>query len=420
MNKHLSRLLALCLALIMALSASFAMAENDLDAVVASVDGENITVSELQAYLDYLVSQDYAQADDYSLALEHMIEDKVKAAKIKELGLDQFTAEEEESIKVQAAELMENAINNYVSYYLTDDTEEARAQLREQAAAYYEAIGVNEEYAMEYLKEEYVPYVKLEEYALKDKDLAVTEEEIRAEFEETANIHKQYLEGNVATYEVYQMYYGSDYFWYVPEGYRGIIHILLKVDDELLTAYQDAQAAYEESVTEEAPEGDEALKAARDEAYNAVMVSKQAEIDDIYARLEKGESFTDLIAQYGEDTGMKDESKLASGYDVHKDSMRYDPVFTACAFSDKMQKPGDYSDPVITSYGIHILYYLRDIPGGIIEMTDAIRDEIEQSLLTNKQYTALTETLTAWTAEHDVVRYQEVLDQLTVPADSAE
>lgn len=42
--------------------------------------------------------------------------------------------------------------------------------------------------------------------------------------------------GNEAsTYEFYKNYYGYQ-FHYVPEGYRGIIHILLKVDEELIAS----------------------------------------------------------------------------------------------------------------------------------------------------------------------------------------
>jgi parvulin-like peptidyl-prolyl isomerase len=185
------------------------------------------------------------------------------------------------------------------------------------------------------------------------------------------------------------------------------------VDEELLTAYQDAQAAYEDSVTDEAPEGDEALKTARDEAQAAVLASRQTEIDDIYARLAQGEDFAALVAQYGEDPGMTDAAQLAAGYEVHQDSVIWDPVFTAGAFSEKMQQPGDTSDPVIGSYGIHILHYLRDIPGGIIEMTDEISAEIEQYLENQNMNSIYAEALEGWTKEHEIVYDYDAIALLT-------
>ena len=93
--------------------------------------------------------------------------------------------------------------------------------------------------------------------------------------------YRQFLD-NAPMYEYY-LYYQNYKSWYRPEGYRGIIHILLKVDDELLSAYQDAQAAYEEAQGEETPDQakiDEA-KAALDAAWDAVMASKQDVIDQI-------------------------------------------------------------------------------------------------------------------------------------------
>ena len=413
MLKKLVCLLALCLALTLCFPA---LAEEEQAAVLATFDGEEITLEEVQAILDDMVSQDYAEPGDYALALEYIIVTQVKEAKIKELGLDELTAEEEEALRAEAHEMWENALDNYVSYYLTDDTEESRNELRETAIAYYTSQGLDEEYVVEYLKWS-APYDKLEKYVMELSDVSVTEEEIRESFEAAAADEGAYLKDNVPTYEIYQMYGAS--FWYVPEGYRGIIHILLSVDEELMAAYEDAQATYEESVTDEAPEGDAALKAARDQAYDAVIASKQDTIDEIYARLEKGESFSDLIAQYGQDPGMQNADRLASGYEVHEQSIIYDPAFIAAAFSDKMQKPGDVSDPVVGTSGIHILYYLRDIPGGIVEMTEEIRAEIEESLLTEKKSTASSEALEAWYAEHEIVRNQELLDSLSVPAEGA-
>ena len=419
MNQKLNRILALCLALCLALGCCAALAEEAAqNPVLVTVDGEDIALDAINELLNQLISAGYANEGDYAMAIEYAVQDKVLTAKIAELGLDQFTAEEIEAFRTEAHQEWESAIDSYVSYFLTEDTDEARAQARIDGAAYFTAYGYSEESLFDSLKLS-ASYDKLEQKVLEGKDTAVSKEDIRAEFEATAASHQAAVEGNIYLYELYQNYYGMD-FWYVPEGYRGIIHILMKVDDELLSAYQDAQAAYEESITDEAPEGSAELKAALDAAKDAVLASKQAQIDDIYAKLAQGESFESLIALYGEDTGMNQPSYLAEGYAVHKDSVVYDPVFISGAFSEKMQQPGDTSDPVIGSYGIHILHYLRDIPSGIIELTDEISAEIEESLKTEKVNTCYAESLEAWIAEHDVVYHQEAIDALTATAETAE
>ena len=72
-----------------------------------------------------------------------------------------------------------------------------------------------------------------------------------------------------------------------------------------------------------------------------------------------------------------------TGYAVHPESTIWVKEFTAGAFSDKMQAVGDVSDPVVSRFGVHILYYLRDIPAGRVEFNDRIRESIV-NYLTNK------------------------------------
>ncbi len=414
---HVNRILALCLVLCLALGCCAAFAEETTEnPVLITIDGEDITLDTINYSLSQLITAGYANENDYDLAIEYMIQDKVIQSKITELGLDQFSEEEIEAFGNEAHDEWESAIDSYVSYFLTEDTDEARAQAREDGAAYFTAYGYSEESLLNSLKMS-ASYERLEQKILEGKDVSISEEEIRAAFEEGAAQEQAQIEGNIYLYELYQNYYGAE-FWYVPEGYRGIIHILMKVDDELLSAYQEAQAAYEDSVSDEAPEGDAELKAAADTAKAAVLASKQAEIDDIYTRLSQGESFENLIAQYGEDPGMTQASYLAEGYAVHKDSVIYDPVFIAGSFSEKMQQPGDTSDPVVGSYGIHILHYLRDIPGGTTELTDEISAEIEASLYTEKVNGYYAEALEAWIAEHDIVYHQEAIDALSAQTEA--
>ena len=144
-------------------------------------------------------------------------------------------------------------------------------------------------------------------------------------------------------------------------------------------------------------------------AREALLAHHQKEIDDIYARLEKGESFESLIAVYGTDPGMQDEEALKTGYPVHKDSIRYDSAFTVGAFSEKMQKPGDVSDPVVGQNGIHILYYLRDIPAGAVELSDDIRTQITDYLTNSKTNELCNEAIEQWRTKHEVLYNEEAI-----------
>ncbi len=371
------------------------------DAALATVNGQTITYAQARAALYNLYDNGYVENEtDYDTAIEYLIRNAVLEKKIKELGLDQFTAEEEEAFQADAKQQWEEAIQSYVSYFLSEDTEEARAQAREDGEAYLTSMGYSVEALADELRQD-ASYDLLEKKMLEGKDLTVTADEIRQLFEAYAAQEKEQYEGNVPLYEMYKTYYGYDT-WFTPEGFRGIIHILLSVDEELLTAYQNAQAAYEDSVTEAAPDGDAGLLAARDAALAAVLDSKKTEIDDIYARLAQGESFESLIAAYGEDPGMQNEETLREGYAVHPESIVWDAAFTAGAFSEKMQRPGDTSDPVIGSHGIHILHYLKDIPGGYVELSDEISASIEEYLVSQKSNEVFNEALSQWMSESEI------------------
>ena len=396
-------------------AAEAAAAEITAETTLATFDGEEIHYHEVYdtAY-GLMESDDDSVAANFDRALERLIQSRVADAKIAELGLDQFTAEEEEAFLTEAQAEWDWAVQSYVDYFLSEDTEEARTQAWKDGEAYFQALGYSVAGIADSLRYN-ASLDRLWEVAVKDKDLTVPEEEIRALFEEVAAMDQEQVGDSAMMYEMTKYMYGQDV-WFVPEGYRGIIHILLDTDESLLNTYKDAQAAYEETVTDDAPEGDAALLAARDAALQAVLDSKKAEIDDIYARLEKGESFESLIAEYGTDPGMADENTLKEGYAVHRDSIYWDPVFTAAAFSDKMNQPGDTADPVVGSYGIHILHYLRDIPGGIVDLSEEIHEEISDYLKSQKENQVIVEALEAWKDGHEIVLNQDLIEAAKIQA----
>ena len=239
-------------------------------------------------------------------------------------------------------------------------------------------------------------------------DYQPKEEEVQAAFQQFGAAYQGNYENNIMAYE-YNTYFNQQPSWYTPEGYRGIIHILLQPDPELMETYNRLQSTYEEQQSDQGSEqtaadpADQPAEPAAatpvpaepvtqqmvDDARQAAINSRKADIDAIYDRLSKGEAFENLIKEYGQDPGMQDEQNLANGYNVHRESVIWDPVFTAAAFSDKVQQVGDVSDPVLGTSGIHILKYLRDVPSGLI-MTDAIRAEITDYLRATKENAAFT------------------------------
>ena len=422
--------------------------------MLATVNGTELTWADVAPVYDSLVSSygnyydltDSANVELFrAVAMQNKINEVIMQAKIAELGIA-LTDEEAAAAEEDAQSDWDNAISSYISQQHSDLTDESSQEDKDAANAeavqYFNDLG----YSPESLKENY------KQYALYDKleativqDVTVTDEEVEALYQELVESDRALYENDIAAYvdynnyvdqmAMYAMYYGTDssmdYAWYRPAGFRAVKHILLPVDAELMQTYQDLQARLEEQVESET-EGDEESAAAAaateetadaeataepteepvtqeqvDEAKAAILASIADKIDEIYAKIEEGVDFDELIAEYGvnedgtaSDPGMTSEPYKTSGYEVSSASTNYVAPFVEAAFS--VDNVGDVSAPYISSYGVHIVKYIADIPAGPIEMTEAQREAKRTELLTSKQNELYTATMDRWNQEADI------------------
>ena len=153
--------------------------------------------------------------------------------------------------------------------------------------------------------------------------------------------------------------------YYIPEGYRRIKHIVM--------ALPDADAA-------------------------------SAQIAAIYQALDAGESFESQMQRYSYDTSVPPED---AGYLLHADSQLWDEAFLSAALA--LEKPGDVSEPVVTSAGVHIILYAADEPAGPLALTDEQHDLLTQAALTDKQTRRLEELVSQWREAYDIETHPEWL-----------
>ena len=452
--KRFCQLLSLLVALMML---PFAGLAESTDTVIATVNGKQVPVSEVQQayayYYDYYAQ--YGYSFTYSMAMEAVISEYLLNELIAEGGFDQFTEEEKAALTLEAQAAWDEALQSYVDYYLTEDTDEARAALYAQADAYYRSQGHSpESVAASYLTQEaYSRYQK----SLVSPD-AVTPEQIQAHLNEIAASQIQQFgdDMDIMMYEYYPMYTGQD-FYFAPAGYRRVLHILMRVDDSLMTAYNEAkenwetlsaaladqqeaetadtvpeaeaaepaEAAENAEAAQATPESDEAEEVIpvtqemvdeaalkMQEALEQLLASKKTEIDDIEQRLENGESFAEIAQDYNEDTG----EDYTAGYMVHPESVVLDPAFTAAAFSEEMTAPGAHAKPIVGMNGIHILYYLADVPEGPFDLSDPanqqLAEEIRDELVSELVSEAINAAITAKRAAADITINNELLNSL--------
>lgn len=495
--KLITRLLALLTALTLLAVSGLAETVTTQDQVVATVNGTPLYLTELQQAYNYY-SEYYAQ-QGYTVTYAQMVDVLVDTEALRQLvaenGFANFTDEERAAQEAEAKASWDNAIQSYVSAYLSEDTEEARAAAAEQGEQYFRALGYSPEYLVENLAEQQAQTKYMN--SLVDP-ASVTREEVLAYLNSIAAREQAEVGNSASMYELYQVYMGRE-FKFTPDGYRRVIHILLKPDEDVMTAYTTACEALEalkekaepeaeeeavepeeeaaeepeaesdetaetpeaaeaaepaeaeaaepvaaEPAAEEAPEAEPAEEAAEAPEVEAepaaeeaaeteaepeedpyeklqkalddmVIASLKKTIDEIETRLANGEEFAAIAPEYNQDTG----EDFTEGYLVHPESIMWDPVFRDAAFSEEMQKPGDHSKPVLGSYGVHILYYLDDVPGGPVELTDDLLAELTAQLVQEKQYDAAEAAIAAKVADSLVVRNTELIESLDAAADEA-
>ena len=138
--------IAACLSLMLALVGLVALAQPAQDIVLATVNDEPIYQKDADQLIPALLSYQYIQnAADYATAVDYLVRQKILTLKIAEMKFDEFTDEEKAAFEADAQTEWDNALAEYVNYYLSEDTEEARAKLLEQAEEFYASQGYSKQ-----------------------------------------------------------------------------------------------------------------------------------------------------------------------------------------------------------------------------------------------------------------------------------
>ena len=365
--------------------------EADENPVIARLGEFEVRLADVQTYAQQMYSEGLiSSATDYASALDYLlIYNALPKVMVADLGLENLLSEEEiAALHAEAEKTYNEEIKAYISYYYGSDLSDEDYQLiYDMVAGAYAEAG----YPLERYKEEFAVG---EAFAAHFNTFTfdIPDEKVKETFDKLAADDQAMFENNVLMYEYALNYYGFDSY-YMPEGYRGITHILIDADADALSAYAAATEGTDAETIET--------------AKAAVIESCREKLDEIYAKIEAGESFENLINEYNTDPGMSGDN-LKNGYAVHKDSITFMQEFTDGAFSEKMVSVGDVSDPVVTSYGVHILYYLRDIPGGVIEYTDKIQADVEAYCVAKEQDALLRQWLSDYGVEY-APAYAELL-----------
>lgn len=441
-----NRLFAMLLAAVLLVCSFGVFAEEEPDVIVAGrysvkLSDAQIAVDELIAqYETYFQQQGYTlSADQYSylrtLALQqrgmYCVIDNI----LEDRGYPELTEEETDAIKAEVQTYYDETLG-----YIKDMYVSSYGLSEDQALIQAEEAMAQAGYSLEYMISEQIRYARSNTlYDDVTKDVTMTDDDVKAYYDTTyvAPDREQY-EGNVYYYELAKNYYGTESY-YVPEGYRAVSHILLTTPEDInakLTECSDkidaAQAIVDGFVAElgelevtpeegaepvehrsaeeiqadiDSAKADvEALEAEYAEIKAGIVPALQEKIDEIYAKIEAGEAFENLIAEYGEDPGM---TSTPGGYEVHKESVVWVPEFRDGAMA--LEAIGDVSEPVVSDYGVHIIKYLADVPGGAVALSEEAFADMREEALSSKKDEAFYAAYAEWEAQYPMTINEELI-----------
>ncbi len=456
MNKWL-KLMALLMALLMLAGCNLIATDPVLDAqqVVAKVGDTEITKGEWLAQtenvlynnqlmyyyygLSYDVTDSQAIADARSTAIDNMITSEVLKQKAAAEGLDVLSEEEQAQVEENVQSDWSSYLDSYTTLYFSDSELEGE-ELENAVIARMGEDGITQD-ALRAMYTDDIISDHLYQFAI--QGVEVTDDEVRMEYDGLVLDQQATLD---ATPTLYQSYVsnGTD-IYYVPEGYRGIKQILIALDEDQANEISELQSTITTNDTaledlrtqldelQNPVEGEEPtatpgeIEASTEQVETQIAqlveenATAQTQLDELqtqaYAQIEAtasealekaqaGEDFDELIATYGEDDGMKEEPYASQGYPVCEGLTAYVAEFQNAAMA--LEKVGDISGLVKTSYGYHILQYAQDIPSGPVAY-ETVEEDLRAQLLSEKQDEAYTAKVDEWVAAADVERNERLL-----------
>ncbi len=394
---------------------------------VAEYDGGYVTVEDAMAeysYVEYMYSLYGYTMDGYEDYIKEdimitMVEDSIVQLKAAELGLSVPTPEQEAELRATADETLAMYIDTYRADFeaegLTDE------EVDQATLAFLAENGIT---ADSLYQQELTYFAADNLYAYVVADVEITDEELRAVYDEYVAEDESYYSTSPYYYESAVMN-GTAVYWH-PEGYRNVKQILIMFDADQSARYDEiTDRIYDLELEKAAAEshsdtgsGDiETTEAVRPvEDIDADLAAANADLDALYAEImptanevlslyNDGTPFNELAFLYSGDTGSLDQTtgELLT-YVVSENSEMYDPAFVEASMS--VTEIGGISEPTPGMYGLYIVCYDSDVTAGAVEY-EAVKEDLYYAAYDEACMNVYDSQIAAWCEELNVVYYPE-------------
>ena len=387
------RAIAVMLTISLLLSLPAQAEEDDTAGVLAIVNGQALPIAAAQAQFDdyapFFVS--FGQGD----ALDALRREIARAA-------------------VRRALILEDCRRLGI-----DAGERDRAELRAQAGADYAAMlkaqcdiqpgadaGVRLAAAEEALAKSNITAASLYARALDDlliarhrafvtDGISASEGDLRAAYDERCAAQRAAYTQSPAPFERAML--EGELVCFVPRGVRRIRHILILADT-------DDQAALSELLARKT----DSNAAEIDAQINALAAPLLERADMLRERLDAGESFASLMAEYRDDSRIRPSPFTGGEYGyVAGSGPVWDDTLRAAALS--LTEAGDVSAPVVTPLGVHLIQHAGDMTAGAVDF-ESVRARLEEELTAQVKERAYEERVAALFDMADIIWYDDRLN----------
>lgn len=234
-------------------------------------------------------------------------------------------------------------------------------------------------------------------YAFIADGVSVSESELRAAYDERCAAQKAAYAQSPAQFERAML--ENEIVCFIPDGARRIRHILILADT-------DDQAALSELLAQKTD-----ANAAEIDAQIATLAAPLLErADMLRARLDAGESFASLMAEYRDDPRIRPSPFTGGEYGyVAESGCVWDNTLRAAALA--LTETGDVSAPVVTPLGVHLIQHAGDMTAGAVDF-ESVRIRLEEELTAQAKERAYEDRVAALFDMADIVWYD---DRLSYP-----
>lgn len=376
--------------------------QKDLQQVVASVNGVEITKADVMAV--YHTYRYY-----YGLTDENELTDQYSSSRKTLLDNVYTTLIEYELIQQYAGELTSVELTEEMKQAIEEEKQQTIASIESGATTVAQDLAkkdpqMDQEAARKKRIEERLLYrgistgefEKARAYEVVidavrkalSAEYEPTEKAIENYYETYLSMQKTYTEGDLSYYD----YYTSESVnLYMPAGFRYVKNLLISIPEDVR---EEISALRKEDKDEEA-----------DALRDRELAKLEEKAQQIYARIQNGESYEALLAEFGEDPGMKEGAANAeTGYRIYAGTSSYEENFKEAAMA--LENPGDISAPVASDYGYYIIKYQGDSVAQEVPLEE-VKDKIREILIEEKSNEYYEEIYENWKRQAEIVEYKE-------------